>query len=256
MHVKCMHTYLVYRYIHIYVCVYIYIYISIHIYLCVYIYRYAWVGFAMPRVGREVDVFAGGRPVLYGGFEHPFFAFNLEEDWRGISKSQVIDSNNELKDCYKEETRPLLANMWAMASMSFVLSMMENGQGTVVALVNKGMEGERALHKAVLYEHEIPTLGVAAYGLGYWSPQVLVIDLQGTCSKTSPALQLQLASRLGAWATSKQKKHWRLQDFVRRSHLHWRCLDCSETCSLDAALAKQVKQLVEALGAFLVFIVV
>ncbi|CAE7325669.1 Ank1 [Symbiodinium natans] len=163
------------------------------------------------------------------------------DSWLG----QVIDSNDELKDCYKEETRQLLANMWAMASMSFVLSMMENGQGTVVALVNKGMEGERALHKAVLYEHEIPTLGVAAYGLGYWSPQVLVIDLQGTCSKTSPALQLQLASRLGAWATSKQKKHWRLQDFVRRSHLHWRCLDCSETCSLDAALAKQVKQLVE-----------
>ena len=182
---------------------------------------------------------------------HLFFAFNLK-DWHGISKSQVIDSNDELKDCYKEETRQLLANMWAMASMSFVLSMMENGQGTVVALVNKGMEGERALHKAVLYEHEIPTLGVAAYGLGYWSPQVLVIDLQGTCSKTSPALQLQLASRLGAWATSKQKKHWRLQDFVRRSHLHWRCLDCSETCSLDAALAKQVKQLVEALGAFFV----
>ena len=132
--------------------------------------------------------------------------------------------------------------------MSFVLGMMERGQGTVVALVNKGMEGQRPLQKAVLYEHEIPTLGVAAYGLGYWSPQVLVIDLQGTCSRTSPALQRQLASRLGAWARSKEKQCWRLQDFVRRSRLDWRCLDCSSaSCVLDTPLAKQVRQLVEAL---------
>ncbi|CAE7799327.1 ANK1 [Symbiodinium sp. CCMP2456] len=164
------------------------------------------------------------------------------DSWLG----QVIDSSDDLVDCYKDETLQLLLNMWDMVSMSFVLGMMERGQGTVVALVNKGMEGERPLQKAVLYEHEIPTLGVAAYGLGYWSPQVLVIDLQGTCSRTSPALQRQLASRLGAWARSKQKKCWRLQDFVQRSRLRWRCLDCSSaSCSLDTALAKQVRELVE-----------
>ena len=84
---------------------------------------------------------------------------------------QVIDSSDDLVDCYKDETLQLLLNMWDMVSMSFVLGMTEGGQGTVVALVNKGMEGERPLQKAVLYEHEIPTLGVAAYGLGYWSPQ-------------------------------------------------------------------------------------
>ena len=167
----------------------------------------------------------------------------------GIAAPQAIASSDNLVDCYKDETSQLLTNMWAMASMSFVLGMMEKGQGTVVALVNKGMRGERALQKAVLYEHEVPTLGVAAYGLGYWSPQVLLIDLQGTCSQTSPALQQQLSSRLGRWASSKQKKCWRLQDFVLRSRLHWRCLDCGdvETCDLDPALAKQVTQLVEAL---------
>jgi len=164
------------------------------------------------------------------------------DSWLG----QVIDSSDDLVDCYKDETLQLLLNMWDMVSMSFVLGMTEGGQGTVVALVNKGMEGERPLQKAVLYEHEIPTLGVAAYGLGYWSPQVLVIDLQGTCSRTTRALQRQLSSRLGAWARSMQKKCWRLQDFVRRSRLHWRCLDCgAASCSLDAALAKQVRQLVE-----------
>lgn len=164
------------------------------------------------------------------------------DSWLG----QVIDSSDDLVDCYKDETLQLLLNMWDIVSMSFVLGMMERGQGTVVALVNKGMEGERPLQKAVLHEHEIPTLGVAAYGLGYWSPQVLVIDLQGTCSRTSPALQRQLASRLGAWARSKEKQCWRLQDFVRRSRLDWRCLDCSSaSCALDTALAKQVRQLVE-----------
>ena len=166
----------------------------------------------------------------------------------GSSNSQVIDSSDDLVDCYKEDTRHLLTNMWAITSMSFVLGMMERRQSTVVALVNKDMKGERALQKAVLYEHEIPTLGVAAYGLGYWSPQVLLIDMQGTCSQTSPALQRQLLSRLGAWVKAKQEQHWRLQDFVRRSRLHWRCLDCAnaETCNLDSALAQQVTQLVEA----------
>eukprot|EP00439_Symbiodinium_sp_Y106_P019024 s4063_g2.t1 len=165
------------------------------------------------------------------------------DSWLG----QVIDSSDDLVDCYKEDTRHLLTNMWAITSMSFVLGMMERRQSTVVALVNKDMKGERALQKAVLYEHEIPTLGVAAYGLGYWSPQVLLIDMQGTCSQTSPALQRQLLSRLGAWVKAKQEQHWRLQDFVRRSRLHWRCLDCAnaETCNLDSALAQQVTQLVE-----------
>ena len=163
------------------------------------------------------------------------------DSWLG----QVIDRSNDLSDCYIEEMRQLMANMWTIVSVSFVLGMMERGQGTVVALVNKGMEGERPLEQAVLYEHEIPTLGLAAYGLGYWSPQVLLIDLQGTCSQTSPALQQQLSSRLGPWAKSKQKRHWRLEDFVQRSRLRWRCLDCSDpVCNLDISLAKEVKRLV------------
>ena len=163
------------------------------------------------------------------------------DSWLG----QVIDRSNDLSDCYTEDMSQLMANMWTMVSVSFVLGMMERGQGTVVALVNKGMEGERPLEKAVLYEHEIPTLGLATYGLGYWSPQVLLIDLQGTCSQTSPALQQQLSSRLGPWAKSKQKRHWRLEDFVQRSRLRWRCLDCvNPACNLDNSLAKEVKQLV------------
>ena len=161
------------------------------------------------------------------------------DSWLG----QVIDRSNDLSDCYTEDMSQLMANMWTMVSVSFVLGMMERGQGTVVALVNKGMEGERPLEKAVLYEHEIPTLGLATYGLGYWSPQVLLIDLQGTCSQTSPALQQQLSSRLGPWAKSKQKQHWRLEDFVQRSRLRWRCLDCvNPACNLDNSLAKELKQ--------------
>ena len=56
--------------------------------------------------------------------------------------------------------------------MSFVLGMRERAQGTVIALVNK-----------------------ADQGLGFWSPKVILVDLMGTCDKTSPALQKQLLAR-------------------------------------------------------------
>ena len=128
--------------------------------------------------------------------------------------------------------------------MSFVLGMSEKAQGTVIALVNKKITGEHNLSQSVLSTHEIPTVGLAAWGLGYWSPKVIIVDLMGTCSQTSPALQKQLFMRLPAWA--KSMKYWSAEAFVRRSRLQWQCIDCSGACSLDDALAEHVGKLVKA----------
>ena len=125
--------------------------------------------------------------------------------------------------------------------MSFVLGMRERAQGTVIALVNKRIRGERNLSQSVLSTHEIPTVGLAAWALGFWSPKVLVVDLMGTCDETSPALQKRLLARLPPWATN-----WSPEAFAMRSRLQWQCIDCSGACSLDEALAEHVEKLVEA----------
>ena len=158
---------------------------------------------------------------------------------------QVIEASQDLDACYEDsQTSALAGNMWSIASMSFVLGMSEKAQGTVIALVNKKITGEHNLSQSVLSTHEIPTVGLAAWGLGYWSPKVIIVDLMGTCSQTSPALQKQLFMRLPAWA--KSMKYWSAEAFVRRSRLQWQCIDCSGACSLDDALAEHVGKLVKA----------
>ena len=162
---------------------------------------------------------------------------------------QVIEGSQDLDACYGDaQTSALAGNMWSIASMSFVLGMREKAQGTVIALVNKKITGERNLSQSVLSTHEIPTVGLAAWGLGFWSPKVIIVDLMGTCNQTSPALQKQLFVHLPAWA--KSMKHWQwsrsAEAFARRSRLQWQCIDCAGACSLDDALAEYVEKLVKA----------
>eukprot|EP00439_Symbiodinium_sp_Y106_P080963 s1030_g19.t2 len=158
---------------------------------------------------------------------------------------RAIEASANLDACYKDpQTSALAGNMWSIASMSFVLGMRERAQGTVIAVVNKKMAGERNLSQSVLSTHEIPTVGLAAWGLGFWSPKVMVVDLMGTCDQTSPALQKRLLSRLPSWA--KSMTNWSPEAFAMRSRLRWQCIDCSGTCSLDEALAEHVEKLVKA----------
>ena len=161
---------------------------------------------------------------------------------------QAIEASQDLDACYEDvETRPLAENMWSIASMSFVLGMRDKAQGTVIALVNKHITGTpRILSESVLSAHELPTVGLAAWGLGFWSPKVMLVDLMGTCDKTSPALQKQLLARLPSWAKSKSLTQWSPEAFAMRSRLQWQCIDCSGACGLDEALADHVEKLVKA----------
>ena len=117
----------------------------------------------------------------------------------------LVEKHGMLDHCSDTTGKELADNMWKLASFAFVSGMREKGQNTVVALLNKEPEGERSLQKSVLFQYELPTLGLAAWGMGYWSPTVLLIDLKGTCSRTSPALRRQMFGALKPWYIDKKK---------------------------------------------------
>ncbi|CAE7614479.1 ANK1 [Symbiodinium sp. CCMP2592] len=164
---------------------------------------------------------------------------------------RIMEAHQELSACFHVES-PIALNMannvWALASFMFVLGSEKQEQSTVVALVNKQLEGERPLKHSVLFKHEMPTLGIAAYGLGHWSPHVLVIDMLGTCHMTGPALRHQLLAGGIAWyPVLEEFQFFSARDFAQRSTMSWTCWDCPESsCRLDVALAQAVQRASEA----------
>jgi len=121
--------------------------------------------------------------------------------------------------------------------------MREKKQDVVVALVHKEMDGARPLSESILFQYEVPTIGVASWAL------VVLIDFLGTCKQTSPALQKQLYSGLpGFYDFFAKEFEWSKSDFTWRSRLSWTCLDCPHShCQLDERLAKQVKVILQAI---------
>ncbi|CAK9044184.1 unnamed protein product [Durusdinium trenchii] len=156
---------------------------------------------------------------------------------------RIIEKHHDLRLCEsekeKKEVKFILNNMWTIASFSFVLGMREKCQETVVALVNKDMDGQRPLQDSILFQYEMPALGAAVWGSGSWSPKVLIIDLMGTCKQTSPALLEQVLLFVKAWDMEPSKK----LEFVRQSSLSWKCIDCpAPRCNLDQRLADYVSK--------------
>ena len=162
---------------------------------------------------------------------------------------QLAEKYGNLAGCEGPVENELKGNMWSLFSFAFVYGMREKKQDVVVALVHKEMDGERPLDQSVLFQYEVPTIGIAAWGLGYWSPQVVLIDLLGTCKQTSPALRKQLYSGLpGFYEYLVKEFEWSESDFIWRSRLSWTCLDCPNShCQLDEHLAKQVKVILQAI---------
>ena len=117
----------------------------------------------------------------------------------------LIEEHGALGRCSDTNEQYLVENLWKLASFAFVSGMRKKGQNAIVALVNKAFEGERSLQRSVLFKYEVPTLGLAAWGLGYWSPTVLLIDLKGTCARTSPALRRQMFGALKPWYIDRRK---------------------------------------------------
>ena len=85
---------------------------------------------------------------------------------------QVIADSGALSECKDNLSADLAENLWAIASMSFVLGMRYSGQNSVVALVNKRIDGARPLRNSALARYEIPTIGIDL-GVGLEPPNHL-----------------------------------------------------------------------------------
>ena len=187
---------------------------------------------------------------------------NAETVHPSTALGRMVNQRNDLVECQGPVPSRLKHNMWTYFSFSFVREMKEKGQQVIVALVHKKLEGPRRLNQSTLFQYEMPSTGVAAWtGLGCrgWSPQMVVIDLLGTCNQTSSVLRKQLYSPLptiyarlfekgNIYSHSAEKREkWSVEDFVRFSRLSWTCLDCPEPhCQLNEALAKQVDEMLQA----------
>ncbi|CAK9023786.1 unnamed protein product, partial [Durusdinium trenchii] len=159
---------------------------------------------------------------------------------------RMIEQFNELDQCKGELAWKLTGNFWSFASYSFVLGMKRKEQGTVIALANKDLSGPRSLNKSVLFQHEVPTLGIAAWGLGFWSPQVILIDLKATCNKTSSILRERLFARLSPYFRVRAQRYWTSAEYALRSKPSWQCIDCEEgKCELGPELAQHLRTLRE-----------
>ena len=164
---------------------------------------------------------------------------------------RIIEDSGQVSECYGKSrdnlTVQLADNLWSIASMSFVLGMKQSGQGTVVAVVNKEMDGAHALKASVLAQYEIPTIGMASWGMG-WNPHIILIDLRGTCDDTSAFLIERLAAGLGrAWGEYELYQSFTTEDFAKLASPSWSCIDCSahSGCELDD-LAEVLRPVVEA----------
>ena len=164
---------------------------------------------------------------------------------------ELIEKSRDLNACYENaSTNQMLQNMWTFSSMSFVSNMRAKAQGTVVAVVNKDLTGVRKLADSVLFQYEMPTLGIAAWGSGGWSPHIIILDMRGTCHNTSPSLRAQLAAHLRSWSEFRAKtSKGKTKAFMKRSRASWDCVDCPrDSCNLDTALAQHIQGMVEAAG--------
>ena len=162
---------------------------------------------------------------------------------------QLAEKYGNLAGCDGPVENELKGNMWSFFSFAFVYGMRKKKQDMVVALVHKEMDGARPLNESILFQYEVPAIGIASWGLGHWSPQVVLIDLMGTCRQTSPALRKQLYSALPRFSEEMKKKlKWSSLDFAFHARVSWTCLDCPHShCQLDEGLAKQVKELLQAI---------
>ena len=100
--------------------------------------------------------------------------------------------------------------------MAFVKGMSRKKQTRVVNIVNKDLDpkAKRSFQKSVLYNHD-------------WFPQVLVVDLRGTCKKMLKAMKEHMMTAVYPW--------WKepIQEWLNKDPL--RCIPCVGDCKLDKA---------------------
>eukprot|EP00439_Symbiodinium_sp_Y106_P046187 s2585_g5.t2 len=116
----------------------------------------------------------------------------------GTILGKVVQKNNDLLGCRgdpgastpcfkgsKTDKGPV-ANFWTIASRAFVHGMAWKKQSSVVAVLNKGLDPteEWSLYHSVFWNYDLQKLAeqVASSPTRY-HPQLLLVDMRGTCEK-------------------------------------------------------------------------
>ncbi|CAE7681471.1 mrs2 [Symbiodinium sp. CCMP2456] len=160
---------------------------------------------------------------------------------------KVVQKNNDLLGCRGDigALRPCccvrggtrlidkgpIAGFWSGASRFFVHGMASKNQSSVVAVLNKGLDldTEWSLQKSVFWNYELLQLEFEIGQNSDFRPQLLLVDLRGTCEDMTRLVMRRLTGDLEAVKT------WLLRKPII-------CLDCLEGhCDLDEALAKRVR---------------
>ncbi|CAE7806277.1 mrs2, partial [Symbiodinium sp. KB8] len=125
-----------------------------------------------------------------------------------------------------------VAGFWSGASRFFVHGMASNNQSSVVAVLNKVLDEDKkwSLQKSVFWKYELPQLAFEIAEPLDFRPQLLLVDMRGTCEYMTMLVMRRLARydhrAAKVWLTSKPII----------------CLDCLQgLCDLDETLATRVR---------------
>ncbi|CAE7597678.1 Rabgap1l [Symbiodinium sp. CCMP2456] len=155
---------------------------------------------------------------------------------------KIVQKNNDLLGCRGDPGASVpcfkrtswdkgpVVNFWIGASRAFVEGMAARDQGSVVAVLNKGLDPTEkwSLYKSVFWNYELFTIGKELFD-GFF-PQILLIDMRGTCQKLVKLVTEEL-----------RKTFWRPTDTLLKAKPIM-CFDCAKgQCDLDEALAARVR---------------
>ena len=127
---------------------------------------------------------------------------------------KMVVKHGDLEECNQDPAareaftmvswnKGLIPNFWNSASRAFVQGMAKRNQSRVVIIVNKDLDptAERSFYKSVLYHYELRQLVKEALR-SQWFPQVLVVDLKGTCDDMIEAMKRRMMT------SSSKKASW------------------------------------------------
>ena len=164
---------------------------------------------------------------------------------------KVVRNNNDLlgcrgdpgasTPCFKDvkvmgnNDKGPVANFWTSASLAFVQGMAAKNQSSVVAVLNKGLNETEdwSLYDSVFWNYELPTLQKEIFLNFEFRPQLLLVDMRGTCQKLVGLVTRQLKSPT-FYVPIPDRSLLREKPIM--------CFDCAKgQCDLNAALAAKVR---------------
>ena len=163
---------------------------------------------------------------------------------------KMVEKHGDLQQCSKDPAafekftiRPtgLLQNFYNLLGWTLAQDKAQKLQKKIVIIVNNDIDpqAEHSFQKSVLYNYELrwiaKEVGFTSLEENSWRPQVMIVDLKGTCDEMKKAMKGRLTYIADVQREASSIKAW----------LFWkplRCLPCAGSCKLDLHFAEKVKK--------------